>query len=554
MSEIKSPKTKTIKKSTKSAQSVQKSTQTVTLTAKAVQKGILTKEQVQTIQRFEEFKQIAVWEDYGLITSQQKEDLCQMIRPTQVAKTQQSRVSDSKTGHQEMARKTQMVKKSIDMGVWIKYVSLFAIGCIVLGLIAMIAANWQEISPVVKLCGYFIGSIALLIALFGADSSPKYKNHFVKECCLWLNIGWIFAGIGLIGQIFHLTGSFWNALLFGSILSTPFVLASTTPVSVTIWSVGYMLGAIFGVGNAYTPLLVAIVLPVIASRKENLTLNSVLWGLGFLGSFFPHIAHYRSEAWPYVCWIALVLPIVLWQKKNAVLSVVWWLAFLLVLIFQLGEPLSRLFGHCTPVASVWLFLSVLFCINIMCAKLVGKTVMFTKFLKGISVTLAVISVLYVEARYALGYHFSSARQTNTAFGLFGGAAMPLIFIGLFMARNTWKPLLQVWAVSWSIAFIFNFLSYPMFGMIFTLICLLGGSIYAIRIGKMGLLKTCLILMGLRVVIAYFDLIVSLMSTGVGLVVIGIVLLLGLWFWAKVYPVLVQLVKQQITAQKGGKHE
>ena len=84
-----------------------------------------------------------------------------------------------------------------------------------LGIISIIASNWYEIKPSIKLFVYFI-----LQSSFGVGYLKLPSNKLLtKEALLHLfAIGW-FGGLGLIAQIFQLSGGMWEPLAFWLLLT-----------------------------------------------------------------------------------------------------------------------------------------------------------------------------------------------------------------------------------------------------------------------------------------------------------------------------------------------
>ena len=458
---------------------------TQSLISRAEQQGFLSKRQGAMIRRYENVNRIDEWALNGLIDSNQREQLYELVgvqRSIQPS-TESAAVMDEK-------------EVEINTHTWMRRMSLFAIGCIALGVVAMIAANWQSISDTFKLGGYFVGFIALIVALMRADSMNK---KFIKECLLWGNIGWIFAGIALIGQIYHLQGSFWNALLLGSLLSIPYILASSLSISLPIWMVAYCFSVIWGTGTTFVPL-----------------------------------------------WTIALLPIVLWKREQGIVSVFWWLAFIGSLIrtdwFIDGvEVYCRYF---VPVTAVSLIGIGLFGVVGVCRRFVGVRTAFTQTAQVLTGLIVIGSVVVVDLIYSDGgLRITRDQLIHSGIGLVVGMALTLWFISMFVSK---KNRLTAWKASvagFVVALTYCFATASIFGMIFTLICLLGLSILAARRGYMVIFNFCMVLMVLRVIVAYGGYILSLMSTGIGLILFGAILLAGIWFYFKGYPVLVRIIKE-----------
>ncbi len=103
-----------------------------------------------------------------------------------------------------------------------------------LGFCLLIAANWDHLPNVVKL----IGDFALLGGFFYATYwSLQNKRNGLKEFFAILSFLGIGATIGLVGQIFQLSGGWPKAALFWAVLSLPFVFVSRLTLFNTVWLV-----------------------------------------------------------------------------------------------------------------------------------------------------------------------------------------------------------------------------------------------------------------------------------------------------------------------------
>lgn len=99
------------------------------------------------------------------------------------------------------------------------YTLLFLGGfCFGLGIISLIAYNWQDISPAAKLVIYFV----MLAATGGAAVSASFgSRRLLSETLLFVYALLVLAGIGLIGQIYQLTAHGLRALLFWAVVVSP---------------------------------------------------------------------------------------------------------------------------------------------------------------------------------------------------------------------------------------------------------------------------------------------------------------------------------------------
>ena len=142
--------------------------------------------------------------------------------------------------------------------------------------------------------------------------------------------------------------------------------------------------------------------------------------------------------------------------------------------------------------------------------------------------------------------FSSDKLIYSIWGVFALMVIPFGLIGIFMKQK--RHLWHFWAVSVVVAIIYSFLENPFWGMVLSLIYLLCLAIYFAHNGHMKGFNFVLSVMIVRVVWQYIDLVVSLMTTGIGLIVTGVVLLMGIFFYSYIYPCIVKQIKN------GGKNE
>ena len=151
------------------------------------------------------------------------------------------------------------------------------VGVVVLGIISIIAANWNVISPTSKLISYFM----LQIGLGAAYLKTAAKRSLLKEAFLYLFAFGYFAGIGLIAQIFQLSGSFWRPFAFWLVLNIGTVLVAKKRLLTHFWWIIFIITF---------PQVLADLIP----SKEFITLNLgclstafLMTGLGFTSTKIP---------------------------------------------------------------------------------------------------------------------------------------------------------------------------------------------------------------------------------------------------------------------------
>jgi len=122
------------------------------------------------------------------------------------------------------------------------------IGIIVLmtGVISIIAANWYEISPLTKLAAYFI---FLFLVAAGAFKFGK-KEGLIKESLITIFALSILAGIGLIGQIFHLESDGYQGLFFWVLAILPITLCAKNRLINFLWFCGFSTAVLIWVAAA----------------------------------------------------------------------------------------------------------------------------------------------------------------------------------------------------------------------------------------------------------------------------------------------------------------
>lgn len=114
---------------------------------------------------------------------------------------------------------------------------LYAIGglgalTIVLGLVAIIASNWESIPGGVKLTLDLVLAAALAAGLVIVD---RRGIDWLRETLIALYWGFVLASIGLISQVYHLGGATWQALLVWTGLTFPLVTRSRSPNLALLW-------------------------------------------------------------------------------------------------------------------------------------------------------------------------------------------------------------------------------------------------------------------------------------------------------------------------------
>ena len=125
---------------------------------------------------------------------------------------------------------TQTPEKLHDENYWLMILAYFSAFLIGLGIIALVAANWEQIPNNVKLGG----AIVLMIANASAVIiSMKFKKNILTQVLCGVFAALIMAVIGLIGQIFQLRSDVSGACLSWALCAWPLFLI--TPRLLWLW-------------------------------------------------------------------------------------------------------------------------------------------------------------------------------------------------------------------------------------------------------------------------------------------------------------------------------
>jgi uncharacterized membrane protein len=152
-------------------------------------------------------KQIQNWKDAGIISE-----------------TQGSRIWEYEENH-----------KPKNLGAY----SIIVLGAVVIciGIISLIAANWDEISGFYKLLIDFIllGSVA-----YSIYRTVDLEKKFISEILIVVFSLLCLGSIGLISQVFHTGGELYQALGFWCIIMLPIVLQSSGRFNKHFWLLSFL--------------------------------------------------------------------------------------------------------------------------------------------------------------------------------------------------------------------------------------------------------------------------------------------------------------------------
>lgn len=125
---------------------------------------------------------------------------------------------------------------------------LLILGAVVIGIgvISLIAANWNQIPDSVKLAGDFLLLTALALAtLHSWESSSEPKKAIQFEALLLFFLLLCLASIGLISQVYHTGGKLYQALMLWSLITFPAALAARQMVVPFMWTGAFLAGIVF---------------------------------------------------------------------------------------------------------------------------------------------------------------------------------------------------------------------------------------------------------------------------------------------------------------------
>ena len=125
---------------------------------------------------------------------------------------------------------TQTPEKLHDENYWLMILAYFSAFLIGLGIIALVAANWEQIPNNIKLSG----AVSLMVVNAAAVIiSMKFKKNILTQVLCGMFAALIMAVIGLIGQIFQLRSDVSGACLLWALCAWPLFLI--TPRLLWLW-------------------------------------------------------------------------------------------------------------------------------------------------------------------------------------------------------------------------------------------------------------------------------------------------------------------------------
>lgn len=332
--------------------------------------------------------------------------------------------------------------------------------CILLGVVSVISANWQEIAPEYKLFLDFALLIGTAAAVFKMYRSGR---DIWFEWLLLFFAGLILASIGLIAQIYQIQPEGLRGYLLWSVLAFPIMLFSRKIVLPLVWLPVFMLSLIDALNDM---------------------------------RFFERILEILQKTFPFAISIAGILVFSFIYRLLAVhfrtrlaaqiKAMKFWLVFdisVLVIVMDFGAGdvfgsmlLSQLFDN-------YSWASVI----VICGLILG-TVGFGYF----------------------SYKYNYSRLLTCILAILLGFSL------VYNALPENKDVLNIWGFLLSMS---------------VLSCLVA---YALIKSRMKLLNLSTALMALRFFIVFLQVFGSLLMTGVGLIVCGVVFLGIICIWRKLH--------------------
>jgi len=124
---------------------------------------------------------------------------------------------------------------------WVLYGFLILGICIVgIGLISLIAANWEKIPGGAKIAADFIVLCAVAFGVYMLDRAEGGWSDIFFDALSAFFILLCMASIGLVSQVFHTGGQLYQALLFWLIIVLPLTLRGKKYFLFHLWAAGFL--------------------------------------------------------------------------------------------------------------------------------------------------------------------------------------------------------------------------------------------------------------------------------------------------------------------------
>ena len=112
---------------------------------------------------------------------------------------------------------------------------ILGVAVISIGIISLIAANWEDIPGSVKLAADFLILMGAAFAIFQFRERPIL--HYAISVFFAI---FVLASIGLISQVFHTSGKFYQGLSMALFLTAPLMLIQQGRFLLHLWLIGFI--------------------------------------------------------------------------------------------------------------------------------------------------------------------------------------------------------------------------------------------------------------------------------------------------------------------------
>jgi uncharacterized membrane protein len=111
-------------------------------------------------------------------------------------------------------------EKNHKAGKLVKDLGNVGIFAILVGIVSLVASNWADIPPFVKLLGHFLLNAGVAGFMLRQD---EIKHPLIKDGLVVALFGLFLTFIALIGQVYQLHGELHETLLYWLVICTPFI-------------------------------------------------------------------------------------------------------------------------------------------------------------------------------------------------------------------------------------------------------------------------------------------------------------------------------------------
>lgn len=351
---------------------------------------------------------------------------------------------------------------------WVIYgITVIGIAAIAIGVISIVASNWDRIPAYTKLAIYLCIQTGLGAALYRQlPKTGKIRESLLSLFCLFF-----FAGIGLTAQVFNISSNGWSGLLF--------------------WC-GLTVSAVALAGTRQMPYLWFVVLLIAES----------IWMLGDRGNFNPDLNALKNR-----------------------LTFAWLSIYMFFGAGILIPAVVRTGGYLAEAARNLSFL-ILF---------VGGTVGGT----------ALWYVDFNKVAREMPLSFIDNAKIIPWVGLLLTIPPMLLYAG----RET-KKVAKALSVAFvllaaftTIPVIFELRAHPTAGTIISIVIWWSLAVAAVYAGRKRIFDFITLAITVRLLVVYFEVFGSMMATGIGLIISGLLILGIAWVWYKFRDRLAAMVEK-----------